>query len=600
VRAARAAFIVACAAAIAATICAAVSIGGCGPRRRSPNLIVLVIDALRADRLSCYGNPHPTSPAIDAVAAEGVLFEQAMAQCSFTPPAMASILTGRYVPSHGLLGWESRLAPAETTLADVVAGAGYRSAAFVYLNLLTRHGLSDGFGEGEEMVEGAERLTALAKAWIEKDRATPFFLLLHCYDVHRPYTPPAPYDTLFDPAYAGTIDGGNETIDAVNSGARAISPEDARHLAALYDGEIRCVDDTLGRFFAWLRETGLVDETVLVITSDHGEMLAERDAPRLRYTHDPSLYDGVMRIPLIVRGPGVPRGVRAGAQVREIDIMPTALDLLDIDVPASVQGVSLFDAEGAARSEPLPAYADVYPEPTRPERYLRALRVSGMKVIHNLTHGTWEKYDLAADPSESRNVWAGPPDSLRSALLAHAVDMGEVHELCVAWVGREGETLTGALQLRGGKIVRVDHPPASARPHLEVSADTTAAAFGGAAGSTPSVIWFRVHPPDAVAEIAMRDAAGNALPIAIYGRGEPSRGSVTVSMPDIGHALLFPFDAPPRGSFVYARARREKQRVSISLGPEEIERLRALGYIGDAGADRVGVSGAAPTAPPTR
>lgn len=575
-----------------------------------------MIDALRADRLSCYGNPRPTSPAIDALAAQGILFEQAMAQCSFTPPAMASILTGRYVPAHGLLGWESRLAPAETTLAEVLSSEGFRTAAFVYLNLLSRQGLSDGFQAGEEMVEDAERLTRLAREWIEKDSDAPFFLLLHCYDVHRPYTPPAPYDTLFDPGYAGGIAGDNETLDAIRSGARAISAEDARHLAALYDGEIRRTDEILGRFVAWLEEGGLLDRTLLVVTSDHGEMLDERPEPLLRYTHDPSLYDGVMRIPLILRGPGLPRGARVRAQVREIDIMPTVLALLGVPAPGGVHGVALVGPGGTPRGEDLPAFADVYPEPTRPERYLRALRVPGRKVIHETYRGAWQAFDLAADPGETRNLWdargeagggpaesetgaggeaggaaaAGQPeaggaavagfDSLAAALLAHTEEMGELHEICVAWVGRDGESVEGSVAVRGGRVLEANHPPGVRDPEVSLSADGARATFRAASGPTPSVLWFRVSPPGVHAEVEVRDGSGAPLPITVHGRAGTFAGHAAFWLPEIGHALLNPFENPARGAYVFGRARLAKQRVTIKPGPEEIERLKALGYVG--------------------
>ncbi len=554
----------------------------CARRPEPANLIVVVIDALRADRLGCYGRGRPTSPAIDRLASEGVLFEQAMAQCSFTPPAIASLLTGRYVPSHGLLGWESRLAPAETTLADVLSAAGYRTAAFVFLNLLTRHGLGQGFGDGEEMVEPAERLTGLARAWIEREPGKKFFLFLHCYDVHRPYTPPAPYDTLFDPGYGGDVDGTNETLAAIQSGARATTPEDERHLEALYDGEVRRADEILGEFFAWLEASGLLAKTILVITADHGEMLAERPEPGLRYTHDPSLYDPVMQIPLIVRAPGkVASGARVAEQVRQIDVMPSLLALLGVEPPAGVQGESFFARDGALAVTTRPAYADVYPEPQRPERYVRALRVPGRKVIHRIYEGAWEEYDLTTDPDEKQNVWTtGPPDSLADALLAHSEECGEVHEVCVAWVEREGAGVSGTVTLSGGRALGVDHPPAGPAPEVSVSDDGARVTFRARGTGGPSAIWVRVSPPGVRAEVDARDEAGRPLPITLLGRG-PSSAPVAFSLPEIGHALLNPFPTTDHGVFVFGRARLTTQRVPIDLGPEEIERLRALGYIGD-------------------
>jgi arylsulfatase len=580
----------------AAAILAACGAGsGCTRRPEPQNLIVIVIDALRADRLGCYGRGLPTSPAIDRIASEGVLFEQAMAQCSFTPPAMASLLTGRYVPSHGLLGWESRLAAAETTLAEVLQSAGYRTATFVFLRLLSRHGLNQGFNRGEELVEPAERVTELAREWIEKAPEEKFFLFLHLYDVHRPYEPRAPYDTLFDPGYTGDIDGSNATLAAIQSGERATTPEDERHLEALYDGEVRQTDDVLAEFFTWLETRGLLDTSILVITADHGEMLAERPEPWLRYTHDPSLYDPVMRIPLIVRAPGkVARGVRIPEQVRQIDIMPSVLALLGVAPPRGVEGEPFFARGGALRvgdrgAPPRPAFADVYPEPKRPERYLRALRVPGRKVIHSIYKGAWEEYDLGADPGETRSIWesgaagtdagASPavgPDSLAEALLAHAEECGEVHEVCVAWVERKGVAVSGSVALSGGRALGVDHPPAGEAPTVSVNDDGRSVTFRTPGTGGPGAIWVRVTPPN-----VRVDVTAQALPITVLEHGT-TMGHAGFSLPEIGHAMLNPFPTDRPGIYVFGRARLMTQRIPVDLGPEEIERLRSLGYIGEA------------------
>jgi arylsulfatase A-like enzyme len=667
-------------------VAAALAVGalGCSFRdeRQPPeNVIIIVLDALRADRLGCYGHAAGRSPTIDSLAAEGVLFENAIAQCCFTPPAMASLLTGRHVPSHGLLGWEARLPEPEITLAEVLHDAGYRTAAFVFLNLLTRQGLGQGFEEGAEMVEPADSVFALARWWIQ-DRvidgrpmgaasaagstgaAPPFFLLLHCYDVHRPYTPRAPYDTMFGTEYGGTIDGTNETLSAIQEGRITLAPEDHAHLADLYDGEIRYIDDRVGEFLRWLGERRLLDETLIVVTADHGETLGERallaaagalDGPPgsaaasstsdagaqrsssplaaasgafdrgslpLQYTHDESLYDPVMKIPLILRAPrALPKGVRIARQVRQIDIMPTILALLGVESPPSVEGEALLavggapasmgvrdarDARGAgadsASAAARPVFADAYPEPTRPNRYMRALRTPRAKLIHNIHEGTWERYDLATDPAEERNLWPETgdaldarvrSDSLASQLLAHAVGSGEVEEICLVWEdgapgGRSG-AFTGELSVSGGKILGVSQPPGQTDTEHEVSADGTRLTFGGAGGSraarapaaaTRKALWVRIDSPRLTAKLSARDAAGGALPIHTYLRGDDLEGEASFMPANIGHAYIDPFLEKTRGVHVFGRSRLEKQRIPISLDPEEIERLRALGYVG--------------------
>lgn len=645
----------------AAFVCALCAVfAGCGGRGSSApprNVVIIVLDALRADRLGCYGHEEARSPTIDRLAAEGVLFQNAVAQCCFTPPAMASLLTGRHVPSHGLLGWEARLPESEITLAEVLHDAGYRTAAFVFLNLITRQGLGQGFEEGAEMVEPADSVFALARWWIEErvvvDAPPPFFLLLHCYDVHRPYTPPAPYDTMFGAGYTGTIDGTNETLTAIQEGRITLTPEDHAHLADLYDGEVRYTDDRIGEFLRWLGERRLLDETLVVVTADHGETLGERallaasraadepvdgvgshapaagprpPAPPLQYTHDESLYDPVMKIPLILRAPrALPKGVRIARQVRQIDIMPTILALLQIEAPPSVEGEALLAVGGAPASTGVrdardtrgsgsgagansasaaarPAFADAYPEPTRPNRYMRALRTPRAKLIHNIHEGTWQRYDLATDPAEERNLWPETgdaldarvrSDSLASQLLAHAVESGEVEEICLVWEdgapGARSGAFTGELSVSGGKILGVSQPPGQTDTEHEVSADGTRLTFGGAGGSRAArapaaavrkALWVRIDSPRLTAKLSARDAAGVALPIHTYLRGDDLEGEASFMPANIGHAYIDPFLEKTRGVHVFGRSRLEKQRIPISLDPEEIERLRALGYVG--------------------
>jgi len=635
--------------AVAGAFCAAVlgcggGDGGDGARsrsRRPENVVVVVLDALRADRLGCYGHTHDTSPAIDRLASEGVLFETAIAQCCFTPPAMASLLTGRHVPSHGLLGWEARLPESETTLAEVFRDAGYRTAGFVFLNLLTRQGLEQGFEQGAEMVEPADSVFLIAQSWIESaegaDRDRPFFLLLHCYDVHRPYTPVAPYDTMFVAAGASrgasTIDGSNETLTAIQEGRIAATAADHARLADLYDGEVRYTDDRVGEFVRWLDEKQLLESTLLVVTADHGETLGERallaaradaaedaapgaasgapraaapPAPPIQYTHDESLFDPVMKIPLILRGPGIAaRGARVREQVRQIDIMPTILALVGLDTPAGVEGAPLLDAKGAPLAGPSRvAFADAYPEPTRPTRYMRAIRLPHAKLIHDIHAGTWRMYDLASDPGEERDLRAsaGAPasasaetargetrvtpgaaamfDSLASALLAHAEAAGEVEEICVVWEGAENAGLSGTLAVSGGQILGVSHPPGAADTRYELSTDGATLEFHGGAGSARSAIWVRVSSARAAARLDVRDAAGRALPARVYQREGVMQNGVSFRVAEIGHAYIDPFLEKARGVYLFGRSRLEKQRIPISLDPEEIERLKALGYVG--------------------
>lgn len=558
--------------------------GRCSPsgeRHVPKNVIVIVIDALRADRLGCYGHDRATSPTIDRFASEGVLFEQAFAQCSFTPPAIASLLTGRHVPSHRLLGWQARLPESETTLAEVLQASGYRTAAFVFLHLLTKQGLGQGFDSSAEMVAPADSVFLLAREWIEREPGRPFFLLLHCYDVHRPYKPVAPYDTMFGAPYIGTLNGSNRTLDDIRKGAVTPAPVDHQHLVDLYDGEIRYTDDRLGEFARWLSEQRLLDTSLLVITADHGEMLADRPDPTQQYMHDEALYDPVMHIPLILRHPGtLTGGIRVAEQVRQIDIMPTIIALLGVEPPPGIEGVSLVSPAGTLHVESRRAFADAFPDGRRASRYLRAVRDPDFKLIQNMYAGRWEKYDLRNDCAEATNLWVGPPDSLQDALLAHAESAGEVQEICIAWCAEADEVLTGSLVITRGRIIDVSRSPDSRPVQYTIAPDGQRVDLHQRATGERSAVCVRVSPPGIEARIAFASERGRALPITIYQRGRVANGPADFRLPDIGHAHADPFVDQARGVYVFGRAWPDQPGLPVTLEPEDIERLKALGYIG--------------------
>ena len=316
----------------------------------TPNVILISIDSLRADHLGCYGYPRDTSPHIDRLAREGALFEYAIASTSWTLPSHMSMFTSLYDSLHGVEDSRKRLVIDHPLLAEVMKEAGYRTAGFYSGPLLhPGYGFVHGFeeyvnctsypwaGEQEikEFVAQRRKTRSLAKAditnpriyekvtgWMEEKMKEPFFLFIHYWDVHYDYIPPDPYDKMFDPGYEGELDvrelEGNESIHA------DMARGDLEHLIALYDGEIRWTDEWIGRLMEMLRTKGLLDRTLIVLTADHGEEFFEHGAKG----HGKSLYDETIRVPLIVRLPGVVEaGLRISQQVRTIDIYPTVLDI---------------------------------------------------------------------------------------------------------------------------------------------------------------------------------------------------------------------------------------------------------------------------------
>jgi len=282
-----------------------------------PNVLLITIDTLRPDRLSCYDSPYLKTPNIDGLAQKGVLFSKAFAHNPMTLPSHANILLGLTPLVHGVHDNANFIVPKEfTNLAQWLKGKGYSTGAFVgAFPLDSRFGLTPGFdvyddnygSQGPNDLTFVERkagvVVDLSLRWLDEQKG-PWFLWLHCFDPHQPYDPPEPYRTRFKDN--------------------------------LYDGEVAYVDAALAKLFGFLREKKLDDRTLTVLTADHGESLGEHG----EITHGYFAYNATLHVPLIISGPGLKPG-RVSQNVSHIDIFPTVCDLVGIDKPASLQGRSL-------------------------------------------------------------------------------------------------------------------------------------------------------------------------------------------------------------------------------------------------------------------
>jgi choline-sulfatase len=367
------------------------------------HLVLVTIDTLRADRLGCYGNRDVATPNLDRIAREGALAEQAIVHVPLTRPSHASLLTGRLPAEHGLRdNVTPPLAASVPTLAETLQKAGFATAGFVSaIVLASQSGLGRGFqiyddrlpagGDDVRFLNSIQRrgdeTTRAAIAWLESKPGARLFAWVHLYDPHDPYEPPEPYASR----YAGRP----------------------------YDGEVAWSDELVGRLDDALKRLGLRDDTLLVVTSDHGEGLGEHG----ENVHGFFVYESTLHVPLLIRGPGIAAGGRIGATVGSVDLMPTVLDLLGVGVPAGrpLSGRSLA---GALRGGPALAEEAAYAESLLPLLHygwsdLRTLRESRWKYIQAPRP---ELYDLAHDPREERNLAEQEPAraaALRTALAAH-------------------------------------------------------------------------------------------------------------------------------------------------------------------------------------
>jgi len=417
---------------------------------RPPRLVILIsIDTLRADHLGLYGYERPTSPRLDALAAEGVVFEDASSTAPWTLPAHASLLTGLYPKAHRVLKGQSGLPANVRTLASMLAARGYETAAVVNSSWLRKekHGLTREFDRYLWVQESANRrapstwVTDQAIEWIDRAGSRRLFVFMHYYDVHADYTSEPRYEELFVTPYEGAADGTarqlgqsellegviewcekNVRDDLCSRAAESAKEfenlqfdEDAvRYLEQLYDAGIRQIDAELNRLFVHLRTKDLLDETMLVITSDHGEEFMEHG----RVSHFYTTYQEVLHVPLILRGPGIPAGVRISTPVSIVDIVPTVLSRVGAAVPPSLDGLDLSrlwrsdassefegrllfgEASGGALWGGAAAGVPVY----------RSVRQGRHKLVQGETPERLALYDLDRDPGEQVDLSSREPE----------------------------------------------------------------------------------------------------------------------------------------------------------------------------------------------
>jgi arylsulfatase A-like enzyme/Tfp pilus assembly protein PilF len=369
------------------------------PAELRPNVLLVTIDTLRADRVGAYGRASAHTPTLDRLAREGVLVEDAVVEVPQTRPSHATILTGRLPYEHGLRdNYSPPLAAGTPTLATVLRAAGWDTAAFIGAYPVSRlSGLDRGFDLYDDPFSAndvaddgrterrAGEVVDRALAWLRTPRGRPFLAWVHLFDPHAPYEAPAPWGRRF-----------------------AKSP---------YDGEVAYADAEVGRLVAWLDSSSLRGKTLLVVTSDHGEGLGDHGEDE----HMFFVYDSTIRVPLVLSWPGrLPAARRAAGQFRSVDLLATVLDLAAVEAPTT-SGVSraaaLVSGGRLARTD---SYAEtLYAQLHFGYAPLRALRGGGWKYIDAPRP---ELYHLAEDPGETRNLvsqQAAVAAELRRRLAAH-------------------------------------------------------------------------------------------------------------------------------------------------------------------------------------
>lgn len=431
-------------------------------QKTRPNVVLITMDTTRADHLSCYGYFRKTTPHLDKLAKESLLFRNAYTTDSWTLPAHASIFTGLYPSQHGAHGsmdvwiWDlgAKLSDQFTTLAEFLQKEDYRNAGVIGGPYCSSHfGLNQGFDYyndnlinikpdldhfmlykiigkfiplkdlafryGYSGTRIASQMNDIVFKWLDKNYPHPFFLFVNYFDAHGPFDAPSPYDMLYKGKNREIINNPKDGVRKINycerewaliqsvlSGEHNLSDEEKEHLISQYDGKISYLDFHMERLFQKLKDLKIYDQTMIIIVGDHGESFGEH---RLMF-HNLALYENLLRVPLIIKYPlSVQKTGIVEYQVSLVDILPEILFTLGIPIPDAIQGIPLHETgrKGIVAENYRQRYF-VNLSPLRFDRDLRTIIKGDLKYIW-ASNGKNELFNLSKDPGELKNVLAVLP-----------------------------------------------------------------------------------------------------------------------------------------------------------------------------------------------
>ena len=552
-------------------------------RAGAPLAVIYLVDTLRADHTGPYGYARRTTPELDEFARDAVVFEHAIAHASWTKPSVASILTSQLPARHRAVQLRDGLDPAIPTIARRLFDRGFSTGAAIANSVIydVEAGFSPGFevftglhdrGDRRSKETGADVVVDSALQFLQGRRGLPTFLYVHTMDPHVPYTPPPPFDQMFEPHPTPEHPGRDPRTDYKE-------PLDRERLVAQYDGDIAFGDREFGRFLRELKAAGRYDDALIVFLGDHGEEFKDHG----RWLHGRSLFDELIRIPLLVKFPGNRWGGRRVAQqVQGVDVVPTVLGALGQPVPGDLAGQPL-QRELSGAGLPRPAVAEIshrgfvaHGVRTDADKYVRRFSPEDDTLYFDLKSDPRELDNRAlAHPQRVRTLEAQAQAAMAPALFRYAVQLAgsglfEVQLKTRGWLeavetagfGPEERWLLGG----NGRWLQ-----AQVRPRPEA----------------PREIAFTVRPVGAPVELSgTRD--GRPLRPGEVAVGETAfhPGGFPFRLPDVeseleneqGLVLFRPPPAQARGIRVWLAL--PPGRTLQELDPVARERLRALGYIG--------------------
>ncbi len=536
-------------------------------RPARPDLVLISIDTLRADHLSTYGYHRPTSPRLDRLAAESHVFRRSLSASTWTLPSTATLLTGLLPAQHGLLSIRQRLPPPVDTLAERLGRLGYRTAAFTDGGFVApQWGFSQGFERYDATAGkawGPKDVAAIAgpaQRWLEENRFHPFFLFVHTYETHQPYTNREGFaDPFFDPAYDGRF---ADRASVRVSEAEATAGADLERIVALYDGEVRRADHYLGRLLDALRASGRWRDTAVIVTSDHGEEFLDHGD----FDHGfAKVFDPNVRVPLILKPPGEPAARTVDRPVTGLDVAPTLLGLAGDAGAAGLPGRPLLAAGSPAADGAVLVHGTHSFPHLDEERY--RLDHGDHAVVFDRVRVEW--FDLVADPEMRRpdgEVFAGPAAAAADRLQAALAWLGEAELVArlPADVRRVVAPKSSRIEPLGVWSGLTWRPGRRADGRWEVELEP-----GG-----PHDLVFSPRRGEGGWRLVVERAAAGAPELLMLEARRSQR-----PLGGRGGDLQRPVGGPPPEPGIILPSALLFRTAAVELGDEKVEELKALGYL---------------------
>lgn len=538
-----------------------------------PDVLIVLLDALRADHLGCYGYARATSPEIDALARDSVRCMHAIAQASWTRPSVASLFTSTYPSTHGAVDRHLMMRPGLPTLGQSLRTAGYETYAFMTNPLcLPLWGIGTEFDRCLELIgehyKRDDRVLDMVADWLEYTAGHPSFVYVHLVGTHNPYTAISPFDARFD---SPNPDTRQKTIDE-------------------YDEGIAFSDAQVGELLRGLREKGRYDNTLIVLMADHGEQIYEHGV----WGHGQSLYTEELRVPLLVKLPGSAHaGTRCDDLLEVIDIAPTILEAVGLPPEPRFQGTSFLPSVRGEGPKQKTAYASLYLE----EKSMYMSQTLDAKYMHDLVKPEQVWFNLVEDPGEQHPLNQPFPEAEKLETYASkATAMGAAGLNVLITPGNEGVNIVSG-SVRGAGMGQPSIRYTKSLSDVECDGNTASFSirFGeGRKFSMDAAYWFdKVEQDSAHLHVATNPNAEIVLELAVDGKplppseillkepggSHPMSGSAFTPVPLADDPQLDPLILPRRFAVYVWYVPSAENIGDEALSPEVRERLQGLGYL---------------------